>query len=232
MNSLNFNQQRVLILAPHADDETIGCGGIIQKFLKNNSSIRVVIASFVLGQYTKYKKKLAKYELYSGSERLKELQAAMQILGVADYHFLYTDTAMPMYHSRLDTIPKVDLVAKIESHIQEFQPTIVILPSKTKHQDHLVLHEAGITSCRPYFWNGSIFVYETDGEITFEPNLFLPLAEEELQVKMQALAAYQTQIGEECHPVHPKSIRIKAQFRGQAIYSEYAEAFQMIRLHG
>lgn len=233
VNMLKYEKQKVLILAPHADDETLGCGGIIQRFLAEGSQVRIVIASFVLGEYTKFKKEMDKYEVYAGSDRLKELKFAMQILGVTDYHFMFTDSSDPViYHSRLDTIPKIDLVAKIESHIQEFQPTLLFIPSKTKHQDHLILHEVGVTASRPYFWNGSVMVYETDGELAFEPNFYLPLSDQELKRKLDALLAYQTQIGKDQHPVSAHACKIKAEFRGQIIYSRYAEAFQILRLRG
>jgi LmbE family N-acetylglucosaminyl deacetylase len=233
LDSFKYENQRVLILAPHADDETIGCGGVIQKYIKNNSLVRILIASFVLGEYKKYKTEDEEYKLYSGRDRLKEVQEALSILGVNDFHFLFVDDSQSVkYHSQLDVLPKVQIVSKIEEHIHEFKPTKMYIPSVTKHQDHVVLHDVGLTTARPYFWNGSVFVYETDGEIAFQPNLFVPLTKEEVEIKMKALNAYKTQLGQERHPVHPNVQTTKAQFRGQNIYQYYAEAFQVIRLHG
>lgn len=233
MRNFSYDNQRVLILAPHADDETIGCGGIIQKYLQHQSPVRVLIASFVMGQYMKYKTDDGQYKLYSGTERLNEVHQALKILGVQDFHFLFVDDQETIqYHSKLDALPKILLINKIEEHIQEFQPTVLFIPSATKHQDHLILHEVGITVSRPYFWNGSVIAYETDGELSFIPNLFVPLTKEELTKKNEALAAYKTQIGSDRHPVHTHLQTVKAEYRGQSIYSYYAEAFQVIRLHG
>ncbi len=233
MQSLSYENQRVLILAPHADDETIGCGGVIQKYLKHQSPVRVVVASFVMGSYMKYKTEDGQYKPYSGTERLQEVHQALKILGVSDFHFLFIDDQDPIqYHSQLDSIPKITIVNKIEEHIQDFKPTILFIPSITKHQDHLILHESGITASRPYFWSGSVIVYETDGELSFTPNLFVPLSKEELVKKNEALEAYKTQIGSDRHPVHTHMQTVKAEYRGQYIYQYFAEAFQIIRLHG
>lgn len=233
MRALDYANQRVLILAPHADDETIGCGGVIQKYIQHHSPIRVVIASFVMGPYVKYKTEDGVYKSYNGTERLNEVHIALQLLGIQDFHFMFIDDQKPIrYHSQLDSIPKITIINKIEEHIQQFKPTILFIPSITKHQDHLILHEASITASRPYFWNGSVIAYETDGELTFEPNLFVPLSQEELNKKNEALNAYKTQIGSDRHPVHSHMQTVKASYRGQYIYQYYVEAFQVIRLHG
>jgi N-acetylglucosamine malate deacetylase 1 len=232
VQGIQYENQRVLILAPHADDEVIGCGGVIQKYLENQSAVRVVIATFVLGTYQKFYKEKKSYENYSGMVRLKEMEKAYKILGVDNYDIMYVDSEGKDYHSKLDTLPRVDLVSKIEKEIDAFKPTVIFIPSKTKHQDHTAFHEAALTAIRPYYWNGSVFVYETDGEISFDPNMFVPLTQEQAEKKAKALAAYGTQVGGSNHPTNPQFLLTKAIFRGQSVYSDYAEAFQIIRLHG
>ncbi|HET7579656.1 MAG TPA: PIG-L family deacetylase [Bacillales bacterium] len=222
----------MLILAPHADDEIIGCGGVIQKYLKNGSAVRVVIASFVHGAYQKYQSEKGQYQIYDGTTRLKELEQSYQVIGIENYHFLYTDKDQVQYHSRLDTIPRIELASKLENEIQEFKPTVIYIPSITKHQDHTALHEAALTATRPYFWRGSVLVYETDGELSFQPNVFVPINRYEIDKKQDALKVYKTQVGSKRHPISPQALLTKAMFRGQSIYSDFAEAFQVIRIHG
>lgn len=233
MQGLRFDGQRALILAPHADDETLGCGGVIQKYIQQKSPVRVLIATFVLGGDKRYKKDAGIYQNYQGETRIKELQMSMSLLGVTDFHILYKDQSPHIrYQSKLDTLPIVEIVENLEKHVEDFKPTVIYIPSKTKHQDHETLHRAALAAVRPYYWQGSVFVYETDGEITFEPNLFVPLSEEEMKRKIRALEAYQTQLGPGQHPVSSEAMYSKSSFRGYQIYTKYAEAFQIWRLHG
>lgn len=232
MNFLKYDGQRILIFAPHADDEVLGCGGIIQKFIKHDSLVRVVIGAFVLGSDKKYRKETKQYEGYSGKVRLDELNKALKILGVQDSRILYVDSLVVQYQNQLDQIPKWELICKIEEEINDFNPTILFIPSSTRHQDHAILHEACIAAARPYYWNGSVLVYETDGELKFDPNLYIPLSSDEIEKKLKAINAYKTQLRSNRHPVNPLSQKAKAEFRGQIIYENYAEAFQVFRLHG
>lgn len=233
MGALLYSEQRAMVLAPHADDETLGCAGVIQQYIRHGSPVRIVIASFNLSDSKRYLKEEKGYGTYSGMTRITELKEAMRLLGVSDYHILYPDhTGKQLYDSRLDRIPRVELVSKLEHHFDDFRPTVLYIPSITKHQDHEALHLSALAATRPYFWNGTVLVYETDGELSFQPNLYVPLTEEAMNLKMKTLKAYQTQIGSLRHPVHPDSLLHKAKFRGNQIYEEYAEAFQVIRMHG
>ncbi len=233
VRALSYEGQRVLVLAPHADDETIGCGGVIQKYIRHGSPVRVLIASVVVSESQKYFKDMSQYKTYSGIHRLAEMRRAFEILGITDFHFMYLDDAPPIrHHSRLDTVPRVEMVTMVEDHIHDFSPTVLFIPSRTKHQDHEVMHNVALTSARPYFWQGSIFIYETDGEMEFQPNLIVPLTADEVSIKADALDAFGTQLGPERHPLNPQTIVTRARYRGQLIYADYAEAFQVLRLHG
>jgi len=233
LEGIAYEKQRVLILAPHADDETLGCGGVIQKYISRQCPVRVVIATFRIKRSKRYKKDLAAYASYQGNTRMEELKKAMTILGVSDYPILFLDESdKPAYDSMLDVMPRATLVDQIEKQIADFDPTVIYIPSITKHQDHEALHRAAVAATRPYYWNGTVYVYETDGELDFRPQLYVPLSEDEMTRKMDALKAYQTQVENPRHPVHAQSLLYKAKFRGNHIYEDYAEAFEVIRLRG
>jgi LmbE family N-acetylglucosaminyl deacetylase len=81
-------KDRVLILAPHPDDESIGAAGSIQRALRVGAKVKVVCytngdaneLSFIL-----YEKRLTFFKktfLYMGEVRRKETLAAMKVLGV------------------------------------------------------------------------------------------------------------------------------------------------------
>jgi LmbE family N-acetylglucosaminyl deacetylase len=233
MEGIPYSHQRAMVVAPHADDETLGCGGVIQKYISGCSPVRVVVASLTLSVTKRYKKESESYDTYKGETRAEEMEKAMNLLGTADFHILFPmPSPRKQVDGRLDTMPRAELVDRLERQIKDFCPTVIYIPSITKHQDHEALHQAAVAAARPYFWNGSLFVYETDGEISFSPNLYVPLTDGEMERKLEALAAYQTQLGGNRHPVNLQSVTHKARFRGNQIYEEFAEAFQILRLHG
>lgn len=233
LQGIPYANQRVLVLAPHADDETLGCGGIIQKYANHGSQVRVAVASLTLISSKRFKKDKEAYDSYEGNVRLQEFRQALAILGAADHRILLSNAdGEPPYDGRLDAVPRAKLVDSVERQLNDFAPTVLYIPSITKHQDHEALHKAAVAATRPYYWNGSVFIYETDGEISFQPNLYVPLTAEEMKRKMEALEAYGTQLGTLRHPVNPDILFHKAKFRGNHIYEEFAEAFQVLRLHG
>lgn len=139
--TIDWGRQRLLVLAPHADDETFGCGGLMAKVKAEGGQVYVIVAS--VGDLHHYgatsdtspvpaatgaggggrpgaaeTRGHATAEpggsgrtLVTGAERARELDAAMTALRVDGYEILFTD---PNTHLRLDAIPRRDLVARIE----------------------------------------------------------------------------------------------------------------------
>lgn len=88
--------QRVLVVAPHPDDETIAPGGLIQAALANGSQVRVVVVTNGDGQFAAPAlfgmegTLSAKGYVAMGERRQAESQAVLNRLGVAaeDMYFL------------------------------------------------------------------------------------------------------------------------------------------------
>ncbi|NCO24580.1 MAG: hypothetical protein COZ07_01780 [Candidatus Infernicultor aquiphilus] len=82
-------QDRILILAPHPDDEVLGCGGIIQKAVKLNLPVRIVFLtygdnnqwSFMI--YRKRPVVMPKAVQTMGLIRHDEAIAAAKVLGIS-----------------------------------------------------------------------------------------------------------------------------------------------------
>jgi len=74
---------RVLVLAPHPDDETLGCGGSLRILIKGGKAVKVLF----LTKGEKAVEDPVSREQYT-EVREKEAKKAMRILGVSEYEFL------------------------------------------------------------------------------------------------------------------------------------------------
>ena len=130
--------KKVLIMAPHPDDEILGCGGIMAKFQKKEIPVFVVIVTNGhIGAPELFKKE--------GTEKVRtEAMEAHKFLGVNKTYFL--DFPAP----RLDTIPSYKLSLEFEKIIREHQITDLYIPHRGDiHKDHRITYEAALVSSRP-----------------------------------------------------------------------------------
>ena len=139
----NFSNDKLLVIAPHADDEVLGCGGLISKIKDDGGKVFVLI--FNVGSIEKHDNK--KFT----QKRKIETKNAMKYLKVDDYATVF-DT--PEDNRYLDAKPLHSLISKIETEtkvsLNKIKPTIVAIPTiKSHHQDHLHVHKACIAALRP-----------------------------------------------------------------------------------
>lgn len=178
-----WGRQRLLVLAPHADDETFGCGGLMAKVKAAGGSVYVIVAT--VGDLRHYGANgaharagareqeqpvalaasaagataVSGMTLVSAQTRTDELAAAMATIGVDGWEILFKDTHL---HLRLDSMPQRDLIALIERDarhsIDSVAPTVLVLPPRTYNQDHEALFKAGFTACRAHLPEDRPFV--------------------------------------------------------------------------
>lgn len=104
---------------------------------------------------------------------------------------------------------------------------IVFLPSSTDfHQDHRTVHQAGIRA----FKDRAILGYEIPWDNrTFSTDVFVPVDEEALDLKLRSLKHYELDTVEHGHAT-PDIVMSLAKTRGIQIRVPYAEAFECIRM--
>jgi LmbE family N-acetylglucosaminyl deacetylase len=209
----------LLVVAPHPDDEVIGCGGLMAKVKAEGGEVYVVVIT--VGDHLQY-----------GGEsitapRVEEATQANEFLGTKEFWVEHEDDE---FHLRLDTLPQKDLIDCIEFHLHRSEPTIVALPSPSYHQDHRAVHQAGITACRPRPSNlkpfaSTVLSYEvTSWGETFTPNFYVDISDF-LDKKLEALKLYKSQMREDPHPLSVENIKRLNELRGREICVEAAEAF-------
>ena len=230
-----MGQQRILILAPHADDETYGCAGTIAKTKNLGGEVYVVICS--VGDLRHYD---GSNSLITGEQRLAEFEKVMKYLKVDGWDVLFKDADT---HLRLDSIPRRNLIALIEREgklsIDRIRPTMIMLPAVSYNQDHEAVFRAGFTACRPHVpeykpFQKYILAYDNTAlswsmeREKFHPQFYVDISDF-LQVKLNALSMHASQIRPSVHHGSLESVEYWARSRGREISVEAAEAFMCLR---
>lgn len=218
---------RVIVVAPHADDEIIGCGATIARHIKAGDEVTVVIATNA---------SIGAPELYSADqiERTRsEAIAAHQFLGVKETVFL--EFPAPA----LNAYPEFKISLEISKIFQKINPTHLYLPHPGDiHQDHKAIYRASLVAARPQGKNKilNIYCYETLSETewtpmqekAFVPNHFVDVTDV-FSKKAEAMKFFGSQIKEFPHSRSIEAFEALAMYRGATIGVERAEAFVVER---
>lgn len=123
--------EKLLVLAPHPDDEVIGCGGLIALHAAEKRQVRVVVAT----DGTAAPDSTADRDEYR-LRRERESIDGLKQLGAPTPHFLrFPDRGLESVQNELREI--------LKTHIREFSPDLVAVPSPIEvHPDHLALTRA------------------------------------------------------------------------------------------
>lgn len=165
----------VLVLAPHADDEVLGCGGTIVLWRQAGVPVRLVVVSD--GAATADTLGTTRGEIVALRER--EAADAAAVLGISEVRFLrLPDGRLGEHRARIG--------AEIRRIVDEVRADLVLSPSPTDyHPDHIAVTEA----CFAEFAKGgfSLALYEVYGTTRF--NVLVEVSEVQ-ETKERALLAY------------------------------------------
>jgi len=215
----------ILVIAPHPDDEVLGCGGTIVKYSKQGNDVYLCV---VTKAYTPdWSKEFLE-------ERPKEIERANKILGIRKTYFLDFPTA------KLDTIPQKELNDSILNIVKKIKPEIVCAPHEGDlSKEHRLIFEAVLVATRPKPGSSvkRLLSYETlsetewGGALTeklFIPNVYIDISET-LKQKLEAMKAYKSELKKSPHPRSLGTIKALAKKRGSEAGLKFAEAFVLIR---
>lgn len=216
---------RILVIAPHPDDEIIGVGGTIAKRAKAGDEVYVCIVT---------KGKLPLFNPDFIEQGRKECRAADAKLGVKETIFLDFPAVM------LETIPRYELNGKIAEVVQKISPDEVYIPHRGDMQiDHQMVVDAAMVAVRPRGtdYPKRVYAYETLSEtgwnIPNTVNEFIPTVYEDItntyEAKINAMCIFESQLAEFPAARSIGAIEALAKFRGATVNVRAAEAFSLIR---
>jgi len=217
---------KIVVIAPHPDDETLGCGGTLLKHKKQGDQINWIIFTEISEELG-----LTKKEIKLRAEQIEKIR---DFYGFDSVHQLKFPSA------QLDVIPMVNMIKALGEIFHKVHPEIIYLPhQEDAHSDHRYVFDAA-ASCTKWFRYPSIkkiLAYETlsetdfrlgDSNGGFQPNLFIDVSEF-LDSKIKAMNIYASEIKEFPFPRSEKAIRALASLRGAAAGCESAEAFMVLK---
>lgn len=217
--------QRALVVAPHPDDEVLGCGGTIARLADAGAAVHVAIVT--RGRTPPFDPALV-------ARVRSEAREAHALLGVAETHFLDLPAA------ELDTVPHAELNQAIARVVAEVAPDTLLIPFNGDiHLDHQRVFDSCLVAARPYraVYPLRLWAYETLSETnwyapyitpSFVPNLFVDIAAT-LGRKLEAMRAYGSQLKPFPHERSLEALEALARLRGAGMHRSAAEAFVMLR---
>lgn len=218
---------KVLVVAPHADDEVLGCGGVLLRRATEGCKTAWLLASSM--------KPGSIWSAAQVAEREVALQKVCLGLGISPARFFRLDH-LPAH---LEKVSRNDLVGEISSVFERYEPDELYLPCPgDAHNDHRIVFEASAAAAK-WFRRPSIrriLCYETlseteasfAGNSTFRPDVFLNISGH-LDKKIELMKHYASEMASFPFPRSVEAIRALAHFRGAQSGFSAAEAFQLLR---
>jgi len=223
--------KKILVIAAHPDDEILGCGGTIAKYVKEKkfSAHALILAEGLTAREKNTSKRSKKYfdKLYLSAKKSSKIigYSSLEIIDFPD--------------NKLDTVAMLDVVKIIEKKISKIKPNIVFTHfNGDLNIDHQIVSNAVLIATRPV-QNQSvkkIYAFETlsstewsfatKGE--FSPNFFVNISNF-IKTKQKALSAYSSEMRKFPHPRSTKAVNALANVRGSTSGYRFAEAFKVIR---
>lgn|SRR5689334_6140192 len=222
--------RRVLVIAPHADDETLGVGGTLARCAAQGDEVHVAV---VTGHGAE------PHPLWPRSlwDKIRgEAKQAMAILGVAHLHFEEVPAAMVADH------PVYLLNQTVGGLIAKIEPDVLYAPFLFDlHKDHREIFHALSVAWRASSATGrkirEVYCYEVQSETHwnapyleagFVPNTWVDISAH-LETKLRALACYASQVRPAPDARSLEAVRALAVWRGSQQGMAAAEAFVCVR---
>lgn len=220
---------KILVIAPHADDEVLGCGATMAKACAKGDEVFVLICTNA---------SVGAPELFS-AELIKQIRSealtAHRLIGVKESFFL--EFPAPA----LDQFPRYKMSNEISAIIKKIGADTVYIPHRGDcHKDHAIIHECAMVACRPLA-NCSVkhvYAYEALSETEwgepiaadyFAPVKYNTFTSEEFQKKLDAMSCFKSQLYPFPASRSLEAIEALAKYRGCAVSAERAEAFEVLR---
>jgi len=216
----------VLVVAPHPDDETLGCGGTLLRHIAEGDQVHWLIMSTITTE--------AGFSPEKVRSRRVEIEQVVNHYGFSSFH------QADFIATQLDTYPLSSLISVASKYISEIEPEIIYLPYRNDaHSDHAVVFD-GVSSCTKSFrypFIKRVRVYETlsetefsidHGSSNFKPNCWINISDF-VEKKIHIMNLFEGEMAAHPFPRSEQSIRALATFRGATAGFDAAESYMILK---
>jgi LmbE family N-acetylglucosaminyl deacetylase len=219
------NRETVLIIAPHLDDEVLGCGGVVARHVAEGDEVNVCFIAHRVYDHV--------YDEDKMKVEMEHALKAKEIMGYQGVHFLNLND------ERLDTSIQ-DIIIPLEKYVNNLKPSVIYSPfCNDNNQDHQAVAKAVQVILRPVaaHFAQRWLMYETPssteqapsvGVLGFQANVYCDISDY-LDIKLKAIACYETETRPYPNPRSPEGLKALAMKRGMEASLNYAEGFMMVR---
>lgn len=216
----------VLVVAPHPDDETLGCGGALLRHKAEGDKIHWLIMTSMHERQGFSAEKITNRE-----SEIHEISQQYSFDGVHTLNFPTME---------LDSCARNLMITELAEVVKCVEPNVIYLPYRQDiHSDHKVTFDVAAACTKSFRYPSikSVRIYETLSETEqsvapddtgFKPNLFIDISEY-LAKKIKIMHLYKGETGDAPFPRSSEIIEAQAKFRGCVIGSTAAEAFMLVR---
>ncbi len=216
--------KKILVIAPHPDDEMLGCGGTLLKHIHDGDIVSWLIC-------TKTTEDLGWSEDFR-KQRERDISKVTNLMGFSNTYELNFPAA------KLDQLSASEIISKMSEVFEEFQPNIVYTTHRGDvHSDHKITFDC-VNACSKWFRCKSVeklYAYETPSETEFNykldqrfhPNTYVDISRY-LKKKIDIIKVYETEIDSFPFPRSIETVEALAKWRGSNAGFSAAEAFQLL----
>jgi len=222
-------KHKILVIAAHPDDEVIGCGGTIAKYVNMGcEAYTLILGEGITSRDFKRNKNKREFDI---KKLKKQLGDANKIIGIKKVY------AKDFPDNRFDTVPLLDIVKSIEDVIFKIKPDIIYTHNAHDlNVDHQVVFNAVMTATRPVKNETVKEIYsfevlsstEWNFNRAFKPDTFVDIYKT-LDLKIKAMRKYTSELKSFPHPRSLKSIKLNSSYWGMRVGLLSAEVFKTIR---
>lgn len=215
---------QIVAVAPHPDDETLGCGGTLLRYKAEGHNIYWIIVTEAGSEFSDDFK----------VSREEQIQQISRKYGFDDVIRLGFSSA------QLDSMPLNQLISSFKNVFVDINPEIIFLPFPGDvHSDHNITFNAAISATKSFRQHSlkKTLCYETLSETdyninpnhaVFRPNVYINI-DKYIDEKMNIMRLYESEIKDPPFPRSLAALEAKARLRGSECHLHYAESFMLLK---